>query len=65
MKTVIPSEYCPIHGCKLLPIYGYGWDVDVLVCPIASCEHLVELNITTYEEEDESGTRREVSYEIS
>jgi hypothetical protein len=38
-------EYCPICGCKLVLLPGFGWDYDHLICP--QCHYEIELNEST------------------
>lgn len=47
------DQYCPIHKEELRVMYGCGWDYDRLLCPICLCDYEIELETTSYPEEEE------------
>ncbi len=46
------STKCPVCGGIMLLMYGCGWDYDRLICGSRGCPGEIELETTTYPEQE-------------
>ena len=44
---------CPKCGCEMLPVYGWMWTFDCLVCPERDCDFVIDLETSTVPEDCE------------
>ena len=40
-KAIQDKITCDICGSVMLPIYGYGWDYDIMGCPDRDCGAII------------------------